>query len=66
MFMLFIDCLYNCCFCVKKKQAKRQKIHEAVEQIEKLTHEEFSKQMIFFLIINAVSKISYLIIWLLR
>ena len=42
VFYLFIDDLYSCCFGVKKKHAKSQKIHEAVEKIENLTQEEFN------------------------
>ena len=43
MFSLFIDCLYNCCFGIKKK--KYNKIHECVEKLEDLTLEEYIKVM---------------------
>ena len=40
----FINCLYNCCFGVKKTR-KTDKIHNAMYAIEDLSKEEFNKLM---------------------
>ena len=42
MIELFLDCLYSCCFGIRRR---RSKLHDTIKNIEELTQEEFDKVM---------------------
>ena len=45
MLEIFMDCLYSCCFGIRRR---RPKLHDAIKNIEELTQEEFDKVMKFY------------------
>ena len=45
MLEIFLDCLYSCCFGIRRR---RSKLHDTIKNIEDLTQEEFDKVMKFY------------------
>ena len=43
MFKLLVDCLYNCCFGIKRNKA--EKARSVIEILENLNEEDFKKVM---------------------
>ncbi len=42
MLEIFLDCLYSCCFGIRRR---RRKLQDTIKNIEELTQEEFGKAM---------------------